>query len=161
MRQRFEQQLQFGTVPINEVVFRPKDRHQLQRCLKGLQYIFVNQELSEKIFIILEEKILKGKKATGRNGMSLWEVLVLGCVRMNLNIDYDFLVDQANNHRQFREILGVARTDFKEGKQYRLQTVIDNVQLLDVETIDSINQTVVEASHEIVKKNWLSNHKLR
>lgn len=159
MRKRFEQQLSIGMVAISEVEFKPKDRHQLHRCLKGLQFIFVEPELNEQIFSILEQKIVKGKKATGRPGMSLWEILVLSCVRMNLNIDYDFLVDQANNHRQLREILGVARGDFKVGKQYQLQTVMDNVGLLDDQTIDQINKLVVEAGHGVVKKNWLLNRK--
>lgn len=155
MRKRFEQQLTIGMLAINEVEFKSKDRHQLHRCLKGLQYIFTNEEISSEVFSILEKKILAGKKATGRPGMSLWEILVLGCIRMNLNIDYDFLLDQANNHRQIRSILGVARTDWQEGKQYHLQTVIDNVGLLDEQTLDQINKVVVQAGHGVVKKNWL------
>ena len=160
MCSRFEQQLSIGIVAINEVSFKPKDRHQLHRCLKGLQYIFITPGLNEQIFSILESKIMSGKQATGRPGMSLWEILVLACVRMNLNIDYDFLVDQANNHRQLREILGVAQSDFKIGKQYHLQTVVDNVGLLDEATISLINKSVVESGHGIVKKNWLLNRKL-
>jgi len=160
MRKRFEQQLSINGVAINEVKFNPKDRHQLGRLLKGLQYLFITADLSEQIFTILEDKILSGKQATGRQGMSLWEILVLSCVKLNLNTDYDFLLDQSNHHRKLREILGVARTDYLPGKVYHLQTVIDNVELLDLETLDKINKLVVEAGHGVVKKNWLSNHRL-
>lgn len=159
MRKRFEQQLTIGMVGISEVKFNPKDRHQLHRCLKGLQYIFTNEQVSSELFSILEKKILSDKKATGRPGMSLWEILVLGCIRMNLNIDYDFLLDQANNHRQVRGILGVSSSDFTVGKQYQLQTVIDNVSLLDDQTLDQINKVVVQAGHGLVKKNWLLNRR--
>lgn len=160
MRKRFEQQLSLNTVPIVEVEFDKKDRHQLSRLLKGLQYIFTNSELSEQVFTLLENKILLGKKATGRFGMSLWEILVLSCVKLNLNADYDLLLDQANYHSKLRAILGIASYGYEEEKKYHLQTVIDNVELLDIETLDKINQLVVKAGHGVVKKNWLSNHQL-
>lgn len=160
MRKRFEQQLSLNTVPITEVEFDKKDRHQLSRLLKGLQYIFTNVELSEQVFRLLEDKILSGKKATGRLGMSLWEILVLSCVKLNLNADYDLLLDQANYHSKLRAILGIVSYGYEEEKKYHLQTVIDNVELLDIETLDKINQLVVEAGHGVVKKNWLSNHRL-
>jgi len=160
MRKRFEQQLSLNIVPIVEVKFNPKDRHQLARLLKGLQYLFMNNDLSEKVFTILEDKILAGKQATGRTGMSLWEILVLSCVKLNLNADYDLLLDQANYHRKLREMLGVARIDGQQEKEYHFQTLIDNVELLDMETLDKINKLVVEAGHGVVKKNWISNRRL-
>jgi len=153
MRQRFEQQLSLNVFPIVEVEFPRKDRHQLTRLLKGLHYLFTHKELSEKVFSILEDKIVGDKKSTGRLGMSLWEILVLSCVKLNLNVDYDFLLDQANYHNLLRAMLGVALRDGSQGKVYQLQTVIDNVDLLDVATLDKINQVVVEAGHQVVKKN--------
>jgi len=160
MRKRFEQQLSLNTVPIVEVEFDKKDRHQLSRLLKGLQHIFTNAELSEQVFTLLEDKILSGKQATGRLGMSLWEILVLSCVKLNLNADYDFLLDQANHHSKLRAILGIASFGYEEQKKYHLQTVMDNVELLDVETLNKINQLVVEIGHGVVKKNWLLNPRL-
>ena len=107
MRKRFEQSPELDFDPISEVKINTKGRHQLPPMLVALQYIFTDQDLSEQVFELLEDKITKQKKNTGRMGMSLWEILVLGVVRLNLDIDYDFLVDHANNHSELRGILGV------------------------------------------------------
>lgn len=152
MRKRFEQQLSLGVVPIPEVEIREKSRHQLAPVLKALQYIFTTPHLNKQVFNILENHILKGKKQTGRLGMSLWEILVLATVRLCLDIDYDFLLDQANNHNELRGILGVRPSDFTLGKTYKGQTLKDNVALLDEEVLRQINQLVVEASHGLIKK---------
>lgn len=153
MRKKFEQQLSLGIIPIGEVKIREKSRHQLAPLLKALQYIFVTEELNSKVFTILEEHLMKNKKRTGRNGMSLWEIFVLSLVRLNLNIDYDFLLDQANNHRELRGIMGVSRNDFRIVKDYHEQTLRDNVGLLDEEILRQLNEVIVEASHGVIKKN--------
>lgn len=153
MRKRFEQQLEFGVIPINEVQINHKTRHDLPALLVGLQYAFKNREISESLFEILEEKILSDKKKTGRRGMSLWEVMVLGLARQTLNADYDFLHDQANNHRELRGILGIGRSDMALGKQYHYQTLKDNVSLLDEETLNKLSEVIVKGAHELIKKN--------
>ncbi len=114
--------------------------------------MFVTPELNSKVFTILEEHIMKNKKRTGRNGMSLWEIFVLSLVRLNLNIDYDFLLDQANNHRELRGIMGVNRNDYRIIKDYHEQTLRDNVSLLDEEVLRQLNEVIVEASHGVIKK---------
>lgn len=156
MRKRFHQQLSLGIVPIPEVAINLKSRHQLPPVLKALQYLFEHEELNEEVFQILEEKLLKGKKRTGRFGMSLWEILVFGTTRFCLDIDFDFLHDLSNNHEELRGILGVAKSDFSSGKSYHYQTLKDNVQLLDEPTIQSISEIVVKASHGLIKKEGLA-----
>ncbi len=104
MRKRFEQQLSIGTVPISEVQINLKTRHELAPVLVGFQYLFTDKQVNEKIFSMLENRIMAGKKRTGRPGMSLWEIFVLAVVRLCLDVDYDFLLDQANNHNELRGI---------------------------------------------------------
>lgn len=153
MRKRFEQAPELDFHSISEVQINTKTRHQLAPILVALQYIFTTPELNEQVFMILEEDITKKKKRTGRMGMSLWEILVLGVVRLNLDIDYDFLIDQANNHDELRGILGVRSSKvFNEKKLYKLQTIVDNVHLLEEETIVKINEVLVKAGHQIIKK---------
>jgi len=65
MCQRFEQQMNLGTVPIGEVKFLMKSRDKLPPVLMALKYIFISPELNEKVFALLEEKICLGKKMTG------------------------------------------------------------------------------------------------
>ncbi len=161
MRKKFEQQLSLGVIPIGEVNINQKNRHQLAPVLVALQYIFTTPELSEKVFKILEGKILSGKKKTGRLGLSLWEILVLSSVRLSLGIDYDFLLDQANDHETLRGIMGVGKSDFTAGKEYKIQTIKDNVALLDEETIRQINEMVVDAGHQLIKKKENEDIELR
>lgn len=85
--------------------------------------------------------------------MSLWEILVLGSVRLNLDTNYDMLQDLANNHDTLRGILGVrTKAVFSQGKYYELQTIKDNVGLLDEETLKRISEVVVKAGHQLKKK---------
>lgn len=153
MRKRFEQQNTLDATPIPEVKINSKSRHELPALLAGLQYIFVTKELNEAIFGILETAIIGDKKQIGRLGMSLWEILVLGTMRLNLDIDYDTLHDLSNHHEVVRGIMGVSTKGvFEEGKYYGLQTIKDNVVLLDEDTLKKISEVVVKAGHKLKKK---------
>lgn len=152
MRMYFKQQLELGIVPINEVKLNFKSRHSLPPLLRGLQHAFETPKLNKEIFEILDKKILSDKKKTGRLGMSLWEILVLGAVKLNLNIDYDELHDLTNHHESIRGILGIQRSDFRAGKEYSLQSLKDNVRLLDEATIYRIVEVIARGGHEVVKK---------
>jgi hypothetical protein len=78
MRKRFETQLTLGLTPISEIKLPTKSRDELAPTLSALQYIFLNPELNEKVFAIVEKKIAAGSKnRKGRQGMTLWEILVL------------------------------------------------------------------------------------
>lgn len=153
MRKRFEQQNTLDADLIPDIEFDQRSRHQLPKLLAGLQYIFVTPDLNEAVFEVLERKILGGKKKTGRPGMSLWEILVLGAVRLNMNHDYDAVHDLANHHEKVRGIMGVqTRKVFDSGKKYGLQTLKDNVSLLDEVTLQEISELVVKAGHQLKKK---------
>lgn len=152
MRKRFEQNPELGTEPIGEIVIPLKTRHELPPVLAGLQHIFNTPQCNEAVFSILEEKVLADKRATGRNGMDLWEILVLAVVRLCVDANYDELHHMANYDGLLRGILGVATTDFSQGKVYGLSTIKDNVRLLDEDTIERINLVVVAAGHRVVKK---------
>ncbi len=101
----------------------------------------------------MKELILADKTLTGRPGMSLWELFVLGSCRLNLNIDYDSLHDLSNNHRTLRGILGVlTKGHLPNVKRYSLQTIKDNVGLVSEEKLGEINDLVVKAGHALKKK---------
>jgi len=154
MRQRFEQQMNFSTIPICEVKFPLKSRDELPPVLKALQYIFVNPELNEKVFSLLEEKICKDKKRTGRRGMDLWHILVLAVVRHTLDTNWDRLHDTANYHELVRSIMGVhtISTFYDEKVEFNYQNILDNVSLLDETLLQEVNQLIVAAGHQLLKK---------
>jgi len=151
MRKRFEAQLSIGSIPISEVKIPTKTRDEFPPFLRAMQYIYCTPELNEKIYQLLEGIICKGKKQTGRPGMNLWELFVLAGTRLCLNTNYDRLHHTANYDTLLRQILGVYEP-IVGGKVYEYQNIIDNVKLLDDETLKQINDIIVEAGHGLIKK---------
>lgn len=154
MRQRFEQQMNLRTVAISDVKFPLKSRDELPPALMALQYIFITPELNEKIFTLLEKKICSGKKKTGRKGMDLWHILVLAVVRHVCGTNWDTLETWANHHELVRKVMGVHATAFIEDEkiEFAYQNILDNVCLVDQALLYEINQVVVDAGHQLVKK---------
>ena len=153
MRKRFDQQFSLGVIPIEEVKIRTKSRDEMPPLLVALQTIFVTKELNESVFELLEGVICKDKKATGRQGMDLWHILVLGLVRHACNTNWDKLHHFANNDMTMRNIMGLHNNEFAEGFcEFEYQTILDNVSLLDVDTINKIDALVVEYGLKLFKK---------
>jgi IS5 family transposase len=153
MRHRFQQQTTLGITPISEVKFPLRSRDELPPVLRGLQHIFITPQLNEKVFALLEKKIVEDKKKTGRRGMDLWHILVLAVVRHTLDTNWDRLEDLANYHKLLRQILGVHVEKFGiEEIGFAYQTIVDNVSLIDDNLLGEINLIVVEHGHNLLKK---------
>ncbi len=153
MRQRFERQLDLGQTPIEEVPIPPKSRDELPPVLRGLQWIFQTPEVNEQIFQLLEEKVKGTKRATGRPGMDLWHVLVLGVVRLALDCDYDRLEYLVHYDTLLRRIMGLEshfRGEF--GKGFHQKTLSENVCHVDEALLAQINELVVKAGRPLFKK---------
>ena len=156
MRKRFEQQQRLGIVPIAEVSIPLKSRHELPPILAGLKHIFCDPVLNARALGLIEVAIYgddPDSQLIGRPGMDLWEVLVLGVVRLGTDSDWDALLHMANYDGLVRGILGVQGSIFgSDPKEYSRQTLVDNVSLLDEATINEINALVVGEGHRILKK---------
>ena len=153
MRKRFEQQLGLGQLPIEATYINPKSRNALDQLLAALKAIYCNQEYNQVIFGILETQINCGKKNTGRNGMDLWSIFVLAQVRLCLNLSYDVLHDQANNHHNMRCLMGVEKGFGFERIEFEYQNIYDNVTLLSDETVWELNRVILDFGHgEVFKK---------
>ena len=138
-------------VDVSKIKFDLKSRDDLPRILRGLQALFINKELRESIFKLLEQHIVpKADHCKGRPGMDLWNLFVMGILRLDLNWDYDHLHDQVNSHLKIRQMLG--HSDFFDEHYYHAQTIKDNVRLLTPELLDLVNQEVVKFGHNLVKK---------
>jgi hypothetical protein len=124
--------------------------------IRALQYIYTTPEINQKIFELLAAKVISEKKQTGRPGMTLWEILVFAVIRLARDADYDELHYMGTTDSLIRGLLGVRKfgdTEFGESKKdYSLQSIKDNVGLIDEETLDQINELVVQAGHQLVKK---------
>jgi hypothetical protein len=158
MRTVLQPQLKLGETDIAAIILDPKSRDDIPQLLRGLQYIYTEASLRERVFAILEEVMpersgAKGKASakTGRPGMEQWKILVLGVLRLSLNADYDRIQELANQHKTIRQMLG--HSDWLDEHRYELQTIRDNVSLFTPEILDRINQEVVHAGHQALKKN--------
>ena len=90
MRKVIETQKQFGQTNIEDINFDLQSRDEITKLLIGLQAIYCNAIVRNKVFDLLlklvPEKVDSGN---GRPGMDLWVVFVLGMLRLCCNIDYD------------------------------------------------------------------------
>jgi len=155
MRKLIPEQVQMGEIDINQIVIELDSRDEIPQLLRGLQYIYSRVPLRNKIFKLLWDIVPKNIDVnTGRNGMNLWRILVLGTLRLNCNWDYDKLQEIANNHHTLRQMLGHGMLDFKD--RYRRQTLNDNLRWFTPEVLGKINQVVVNAGMELVDIKDLS-----
>ena len=113
-----------------------------------MQHIYVNPELRQQVFDVLETMI-PASRGNGRPGMSLWNILVFGTLRLVTNCDYDRLQELANEHGTLRQMLGHSPYCTHA---YHIQTLQDNIRLFTPEILDQVNILVVAAGHELVKK---------
>jgi transposase, IS5 family len=139
---------------VDQVKLELNSRDDIPQILGGLQYIFLNPTLREQVLKILDGLFPNEIDLhNGRPGMDMWSIFVMGVLRLNLNCDYDRLHNLVNNHKTIRQILGHGFLD--DQHCYYLQTLKDNVSLLTPEMLDQINQVVVKAGHELIKKKVL------
>ena len=153
MRRAFQAQPDLQIVPIEKIRLPLRSRDELPPILAGLQWLWMHPTLKAELFDLLEAKILAGKQATGRTGMDLWQVLVLGVVRLGLDADWDRLEHIANYDTLVRQMLGVPATPWGEdAKVFARQTLRDNVALLDDELLRDINARIAAAGREVFAK---------
>ncbi len=149
MRKVIEPQMTIGEISIADIEFDLRSRDEIPKVLIGLQEIYCNRPLREKVFEALKDLVPeKVNPNKGRRGMYLWTILVLGVIRLVCNWDFDKLTEIANNHITLRLMLG--HSMFGKPFRYALQTVKDNLALFAPEILDKINQIVVKHGHKIV-----------
>ena len=140
-------QTRIGEIDISKIKLDENSKDDIQRVLFGIQALYNDNEAMEQVRTILTKKIAPDKdKNNGRPGMELWNILVLGIIRLTANIDYCRVRDYANSHREVRGFLGLSY--LMDDKIFDLQTIKDNVGLLTKEMLDEINQIVVKLGHK-------------
>jgi transposase, IS5 family len=153
MRKRFEQQLVIGKMLIQDTTIPTAKRSgALPALYAALKEMYVNPEWNEKIFEIMESKILPKNNKTGRPGLGLWQILVLAQVRLCQNISYDDLHYMANHDTLLRQIMGIETFHGFEKESLGYQRIIDNVGLLDDEMVKKLNEIIIAFGHQVFKK---------
>ncbi len=151
MRKIIDMQMKIGELAIKDIEFDLRSRDEIPELLMGLQSIYCNREVRDRVFEVLLDIVPDDVDPNnGRSGMDLWKILVLGTLRLSCNWDYDKLMDIANNHRTLRLMLGHNAMDFES--RYALQTLKDNICLFTSEVLDRINQIAVKYGHDVIGK---------
>ena len=149
MREVESIQVELGAPFIKDIQIDARSRDDIPALLRGLQHIYTDQPTRTKVFELLNARVKPDiDRETGRPGMALWQILVLSVLKQGLGCDYDRLQELANQHRTVREMLGHGTLRY----EYKLQTVIDNVSLLNAELLSEISRVVVQSGHEVARK---------
>ena len=155
MRTKFERNPDLFTMPISSAKFPNNCRDEAPKLLKGLQAIFMNDQINEEVFSLLSNRINPKQERlirSGRKGMGLWEILVLGVMRQGLNTNYDRIHYLANADMPMRTVMGIETESNVDKKEYGLTTIKDNLALLDEQTIQEVNEIVINYGHTMLKK---------
>lgn len=97
-------QTQLGDLPIGDIKFNIKSRDDIPQLLRGLQFIYTNQPLRQRVFDLLEKNIQPDSDHNnGRPGMNLWSILVMDAMRKVITLTGRLSEDQGlSGWRQYR-----------------------------------------------------------
>lgn len=147
MRNQINNQLGLDACFIADIEFDLTSRHEIVPILMALQHIYTHPHPLNKILKLIENDIIdNSQKDKGAPGLDCWEIVVLAAVRLGCDLDYDALVDLANNHRKLRQIMGIGEW---EEKTFARSTINDNLRKLQPETLRAISELIVEAGHKL------------
>ena len=150
MRKLRNRQHERDEIRIEDIKLDLKSRDDVPALLFGLQYLYSQKALRDRLFAIMNEYIRPGvSKKVGRPGMAMWNILVMGVVKQGLGCNFDRLHELVNEHKTLRKFLGhVSDDDYR----YHYQTLVDNVSLLTPKLLGKVNQLVVDTGHTVVGK---------
>ena len=141
-----------GQTPIAQVVIPLKSRDELPPVLARLQWIFRTPEVNHAVFDLLKKKVVGDKRShTGRPGMDLWHILVLGVVRLCLDCDYDRIEYIARYDLLVRQIMGMPESGVDPVPLHH-RTISDNICHIDADLLAAINAIVVTHGQPLLKK---------
>ena len=151
MRKVISEQSFLGSTDIGAIELDAKSRDDIPALLIGLQAIYLDEKTRTELFRLLEAHVLPGnRRDTGRPGMDLWRILVMGVLKQGLRCDFDRLREIVNRHADVQAFLG--HDVWFDPCRYELQTIRDNVSLLTPELLGKVSDLVAAAGHEILGK---------
>ena len=77
MRKLRNRQLELGEIRIEDIKLNLKSRDGVPAILIGLQYLYSQKALRDRLFAVMDKCILPGiNRKVGRPGMAMWNILV-------------------------------------------------------------------------------------
>jgi IS5 family transposase len=142
MRKPFQQQQRFDCQPIENVELNFNCRDEMIPILAGLQHLFSQPGSRDRLLQMIAQDVNQdSRRDIGRQGYDDWQVLVLAGVRLGCNLDYDKLQDLAEQHRAFRQLMGIG--DWTDCISFHWRRIRDTLCLLKPETIEQMNHLIV------------------
>jgi len=152
MRKAFDRQRRLDCQSVAKVPLNLNCRNETIPILRGLQHIYSTPKVRDSILKAIARDV-NGKSSAkhGRPGLSYWEILVLAAARLGCGYDYDQLQDLAENHRALRQVMGIGDWESEEvdKKRFDWRRIESNVNLLRPETIEAINQAIIQEGHRL------------
>lgn len=151
MRKAFDPQRRLDCPSIPNVRLNLNSRAEIIPILRALQHIYSRPEVRDSILRAIAGDINAQSSAKrGRNGLDYWSILVLAGARLGCNLDYDQLQNLAENHRALRRIMGIGDWQTEEEEDgFDWRRIQDNLTKLSSETIEKINQAIIEEGHRL------------
>jgi transposase, IS5 family len=135
-------------LPIAQVNLNLNCRDEIIPILRALQHVYANVALRDELLELVGQDVnQRTSRQRGRRGLNYWEITVLAAARLGCNLDYDKLQDLAENHRSLRLIMGLG--EGPEDVDFDWRRIEDNVLKLRPETLQKINDLVVQAGHAL------------
>jgi transposase, IS5 family len=136
-------------LPIHAVTLNLNCRDEIIPLLHALQHVYGNPLLRTEILRLVGKDVNSDTSPMhGRRGMNYWEITVLAAARLGCNLDYDKLQELAENHRTLRQMMGLG--DWQEEEvDFDWRRIENNVSKLRPETLQQINERVVQAGHAL------------
>ena len=151
MRKVISERSYLGSTDIGAIYLDPKSRDDIPAILTGLQAIYLDEGARTKLFRLLDAHVLPSRsRTTGRPGMDLWRILVMGVLKQGLRCDFDRLREIVNRHADVQAFLG--HDVWFDPCRYELQTIRDNVDLLTPELLGKVSDLAAAAGHGILGK---------
>jgi transposase, IS5 family len=155
VRKAFDRQQRLDRPSVTKVPLNLNCRNETIPILRALQHIYSRPEVRDVILRAIARDVNgKSNAGRGRPGMSYWEILVLAAVRLGCGCNYDQLHDLAENHRALRQVMGIGDWEGEETDKdkFNWRRIWDNLSLLRPETIEQINQAIVQEGHRLDPK---------
>lgn len=151
MRKAFDPQRRLDCPSIPNVRLNLNCRTEIVPILRALQHIYSRPQVRDSILRAIARDVNGTSSAKrGRKGLDYWSILVLAAARLGCNLDYDQLQNLAENHRTLRQIMGIGDWQGEEEEDgFDWRRIHDNLTKLRPETIEKINQAIVEEGHRL------------
>lgn len=147
MRISHQDQRQLDVTPIAQIELDIECRDRMIPILRGLQHLYAQPPVRSQALRLVAADVLRDVDPDqGREGLTLWQIFVLAAVRLGTNITYDHLQYLATNDRNLRAMMQVG--DWSE-EHFSWHRIRDNVCLVHPETLQQINNLIVEEGHRL------------